>query len=679
MNIDKIAGRLDIPSNIVTAEEKQIKSLQFLKKIKMTGERGPLMEELAAVLSDDPECGENIYYQLLHSDLVSIRRFALDFYLKVKRGSLKNYIKNIILLEEDPANLAICLAAAAGTIDRSELQAFFNETLSLKKERQSVILEFLKKECGALSIDYNRMLENAKAMREQERRRRLERYEKKSDAGEGLTIAGELSKSIHNPFFLKYSMIALISLSFFFIFYKTYVLISNARIISGALNAIDKYNEGEAETALYRFCSEENDEIEARFHLHRLYCENYNILEANQIFLQMLALNPASPFTLCAEIRNAIFSSDLKTAAALAAKLPPQIKGPAADDVRYLKIRRECAAALLAPPDKAEYERIYSQLEMFLKENASGYRPYVINLMITSAAAGGFFERARNYYIETLKNHGGYDLKTQLTCAYFAERSGSYAQALELFGRAARAKNVPETISRYAASCAGRLALIMQKYETALDYFLKLRLNGAADAGVYAALIETYGELGDTGGLNSIYKEAITKFENNYIINYSFGVAKMKMNEYEEAIKALKKAINIDVNKAEAYYNIGRSLCAIADKIEAHSMPWNKLMDEAGRHYIKCLELDEKYHDAFISLGTLDLSKNPPDYNGAEKNFTAALKINEKSKEALFNLLSLAGLKADLKMREKYRNFILTALDEDEDAMKRLKNYETTN
>ena len=148
----------------------------------------------------------------------------------------------------------------------------------------------------------------------------------------------------------------------------------------------------------------------------------------------------------------------------------------------------------------------------------------------------------------------------------------------------------------------------------------------------------------------------------------------MKMGEYEEAARTFKAAAAIDPQMAAAYYNIGRALSAMADKIEAHSMPWNKFIDEAHQNYKKCLACDPDYHDAYISLGTIALSKSPPDYGEAEKNFAAALKLKPASREALFNLLSLAKLKSDGKMERKYKELIAGALADDEEAMAKLKN-----
>jgi tetratricopeptide (TPR) repeat protein len=671
--VDKISEKLNI-TGAAGEEEKQIKVLQFLKKIKLSRDRASLTGELKEILSAGRECGESIYYQLLHSDLVTVRRFAIDFYLLNPLSNLKVYVKNIILIEDDLENLKACLKIAAGTIDRSELQAIFNGVIAKSSKKNDIILEFLKGECASLNIDYGRMLENAHSIREQERKKRAEKYDKNT-SDEGVTLGGALSEKIKNPAFVKYAAAALISLILLTGALKIFQAVSASRTLSQALALIDEYKENAAADILAQFCRSYPGEITARFHLHRIYCENYNIIEANQILSEMLSIDSKSGLTLLAEIRNAVFSSELKQAAAFFSKSWHEYSSN--EDAIFLKARYDYTMSMLSSAaGSPDYEPVYSSLEGLLKKNISGYKPYIINLMITVAAAGGLFERARPHYIEALKTSGAVDFKTQLACAYFAESAKNYEQAIELFDRASKEKNAPESIIRYAAASAGRIALMTKKYKPALDYFLKLRDLGAPEAPTYIGLIETFGELGDIGGLNAIYGEALPNFKDELMLHYSFGVAKMKMGEYEEAIKAFKTALDINPETAAAYYNLGRSLSAMAEKIEAHSMPWNKFMDEAYNNYKKCLALDEKYHDAYISLGTLALSKSPPDYPDSEKNFNAALKINSNSKEALFNLLSLAGLKADDKMAAKYKTIISQTLSDDEDAMKRLKNYE---
>jgi len=671
MSVDKITQKLNI-NEPGAADEKQIKVLQFLKKMKLSRERSGLAEELEAIVADDRECGESIYYQLLHSDLVPVRRFALDFYQKTRLLNLKVFVKNIILLEDDMDNLNLCLSIASGTIDRSELQAIFGGAISKKSAKNDIILAFLKKECATLNIDYARMLENAGALREQERKKRLGKFDKNT-SDEGVTLGGELARNIKNPAVKKYAAAVLIALVLVSAAVKIFDAVAAARAVSNALEAVDGYKEAEAEADLARFCANHPDNIEALFHLHRIYCENYKIIEANQVLSQMLSAAPQSKYTIFGEVRNALFSSELKAASAFFTKSWAEHSSD--HDARVLKARFDYASIMQsASAAPLDYEPVYAELETLLKKDIKGYRPYIVNLMITVAAAGALFDRAKPHYIEALKTMGADDFKTQLACAYFAERSKNFEQALTLFDRALKDKDAPDVILQYAASGAGRVALITKKHAQAVEYFMKLRDIGPPNALTYIGLIEAYGETGDVGGLNSIYKEACANFKDELMVHYSYGVSKMKMGEFEEAARTFKAAAAIDPQMAAAYYNIGRALSAMADKIEAHSMPWNKFIDEAHQNYKKCLACDPDYHDAYISLGTIALSKSPPDYGEAEKNFAAALKLKAASREALFNLLSLAKLKSDVKMERKYKELIAGALADDEEAMAKLKN-----
>lgn len=669
MSADRITAKIN-PAETDVSEEKQLKALAFLKRIKTSRDRSAFAPELETVMSQDRECGEGIYYQLLHSDLAPVRRFALDFYQKTRLLNLKIFVKNIILLEDDIDNLNLCLSIAAGTIDRSELQTLFGGAISLKGARGEIILAFLKKECSALNIDYGRMLENAKALREQERKKRLERYDR-NVSDEGVTLGGELARNIRDPAVKKYAAAALIALIIIAAGARVFDAVRSARTLSSALEAVDGYRESEAEASLAQLCANDPGNIEALFHLHRIYCENYKILEANQVLSQMISVAPQSRQTALGEVRNALFSGEIKAASAFFTKSWDRYSSD--DDARLLKARYDYASIIQGRHAPADFEPVYSALESLMKKGMKGYRPYIVCLLITTAAAGELFDRARPHYMEALKTLGADDFKTQLACAYFAERSKNYDQALALFDRSLKDGNAPDTVMRYAAAAAGRIALLTGKHRQALDYYLRLRENGQPDAGTYIGLIEAYGELGDVGGLNAIYKEACSSFREELMIHYSYGVSKMKMAEYEEAVKAFRAAAAIDPKMAEAHYNIGRSLCAMADKLEAHSMPWNKFIDEAHQSYKKCLEQDPGFHDALVSLGTLALSKSPPDYGEAEKNFAAALKVRPDSREALFNLLSLARLKADAAMEKKYSELITRVLAEDEEAMARLR------
>ncbi|HOT75499.1 MAG TPA: tetratricopeptide repeat protein [Candidatus Wallbacteria bacterium] len=671
MSVENIGRQFNIPSPD-PSDEKQMKVLQFLKKIKLSRDRAALAEELLTIVNSEREVGENIYYQLLHSDLVPVRRFALDFYCKHRLLNLKAYAKNIILLEDDADNLKICLSIASGTLDRSELQPIFNFAIAKKSGCNDLIMAFLQKECAALNIDYGRMLENARTMREQERKKRLEKYDK-NVSDEGVTLGGELAKNIKNPAVKKYAAAFLIALAIVAAGVKIYEAAVAARSVSAALEMIDSYKEADAESLLAGFCDSYPENMEACFHLHRIYCENYKIIEANRALARMISNAPLSRFTALGEVRNALFSSELKSAAAFFSKSWGEYAS--FDDAAFLKARFDYSSLVQSASSAKDYEALYSELETLYKKNVPGYKPYIVNLMITSAASGGIFDRARPYYLEALKTAGSSDFKTELACAYFAEKSANYDQAITLYDRALKEKDAPDVIMQYAASGAGRCALITSKHSLAADYFLKMRETGQPNPVAYIGLLEAYGELGDVGGLNSMYAEACRIFKDELMVHYSYAAAKMKMGEYEDAIKGFKAAIAIKPDMAAAHYNIGRALSAMADKIEAHSMPWNKFMDEAYQNYKKCLSIDPAYYDACISLGTMALAKSPPDYGEAETHFLSALKTNARSKEALFNLLSLAGLKNDQKMAQKYKTLIESTLGDDEDAMVKLKNY----
>jgi len=76
-------------------------------------------------------------------------------------------------------------------------------------------------------------------------------------------------------------------------------------------------------------------------------------------------------------------------------------------------------------------------------------------------------------------------------------------------------------------------------------------------------------------------------------------------------------------------------------------VPWVHAQLEALKYYEACLKIDEKYEPAYISIGIISLSKNPPDYVTAIEKFNTALKIDPASKEAMLNIMTAGYLKKD--------------------------------
>lgn len=668
MDSERIIKKLNIDES-PDKDAKQLAVLQFLKKVKFSREREPLIAELKAFMECDRESGENIFVQLVHSDLPPVRRYALDFVDKTGFDFLKPHLKNLMLVEDDEQSLKICFRLAASTLDRSELPAFFDVVSAKKSVKSDMMLAFLETECARLNIDSKRMLENARALREQERKKRASKYEK-SSPDEGMFITDEIFKNIKKPAVKKYALAALIAFAILMSCFRVYIYVKASGAINGSLALIDEYKEEEAARILREFIADYPDNSLALFHLHRIYCENYNIIEANEALGKIMSVNDDARLIALAEVRNSVFSGDLSASADFFAK---SAQNDASDDARYLKARHEYLNAKnsRATPNLV-FENIYTDLEILYKKNISGYRPYILNTLVSVAAEAGLFEKARPYFLEVLKTSGSKDYKAQLACAYYSEKAGNYEQAVSLYERVARGP-APDIIHAYASSTAGRLCLKIKKYKMALEFYLKLKAVSPERTDAYLGLIEAYGALNDVGGLNAAYSEALAKFESDKMIHYNYAVIRLRLGDFEDAAKIFKKVIELDPEMADAYYSRARALSALADKFEAHSMPWNTMISEAVDYYRKSVQINPAFHEAYISLGTIDMAKSPPDYDGAAKNFGSALKIEPKSREALLNMLTLGRLKKDKKIMDKYRALIKEAFADDEEIMARTK------
>jgi tetratricopeptide (TPR) repeat protein len=93
--------------------------------------------------------------------------------------------------------------------------------------------------------------------------------------------------------------------------------------------------------------------------------------------------------------------------------------------------------------------------------------------------------------------------------------------------------------------------------------------------------------------------------------------------EFMEALLNLNKALEIDVNYAQAYYVRGNIKDSFDDR---HG---------AMKDYNMAIEKNPKFADAFFSRGNVKMKLQ--DYYGAIADYTAAINVNENYIEAYFN------------------------------------------
>ena len=105
--------------------------------------------------------------------------------------------------------------------------------------------------------------------------------------------------------------------------------------------------------------------------------------------------------------------------------------------------------------------------------------------------------------------------------------------------------------------------------------------------------------------------------QNDWSIYYLFGNAYNDKKEYDKAIEAFEKAIEINPKKDEAYYNMGN---AYNDKKE----------------YDKAIEINPKKDEAYYNMGNAYNDKK--EYDKAIEAFEKAIEINPKDAKAYYNM-----------------------------------------
>lgn len=656
--------------------EKQLIVLQFIKRLKTSPDRSKLYAELSGIFRQDREAGELIFDRLVHGDLPVMRHFALTFFEAEKAAELAPHVKRLVLIEDNLDNLRLCLRCAAGRLDRSELPEYFEAAAGGKNARDKEILAFLERECRRLSVDYSRMLENANAMRRQAREKRIEKYEKKKTrTGDEVVLADVVSAEVRNPRTFYFAAAAVALFLFLTIAVRVYGSIAEGRALGAALSLIDEYMEPAAIEKLSAASLDYPGSVGILSALHRIYCENYMIVEASDTLNRMLNLRIDSAVVRAAEIRNAMFSGDMKAASDFFSKAEADPSAP--PEMEFLKIEFEYMNSRIqgaCPPE--ECRRIFEEARRFDQKSFPGFRPHSRNMLITLAAEGGLTEEGKPFYNSALEIRAP-GPKTLLACAYFMEKSGNLDEALNYYGGVVKAKPA-KNIYEYACIRAGSVASRLSKHAAAAGYYSKWRDSSPDSVDPLVSLLEAYGDAGDIGGINSVYSEASERFRDEPLIHYNFGVIKMKMGAYEEAIKSFGKALALRPGLKEANYNIAKSLMSLSEKFEAHSAPWNQYMVEAISYHKKCIQQDPNFEPSHVSLGIIALGKNPPDYNSASECFAKALKINPASRDALLNMLALGYLKNEKATVEKYRNEITRLYRNDQAMIDRMNSYGST-
>ena len=146
--------------------------------------------------------------------------------------------------------------------------------------------------------------------------------------------------------------------------------------------------------------------------------------------------------------------------------------------------------------------------------------------------------------------------------------------------------------------------------------------------------------------------QMLEKFPNSVILFNIAGASNAALMQFDAAIENYKKALSINPNYADAYYNMG---VALNDKGDPEA---------AIESYKKALRINPNYADAYNNMGTAlkdkgDLKeaidhykqslKINPGFAEGHSNLGAALQLLNQTEQALASYEKAISLKKDLK------------------------------
>jgi len=227
----------------------------------------------------------------------------------------------------------------------------------------------------------------------------------------------------------------------------------------------------------------------------------------------------------------------------------------------------------------------------------------------------------------------------ELTSIY--EELENYPAAEKLLSEAwERCGHLPEIVFRL-----GNLHLRCGRYDRAISYYNTLEANKLPQ--VHYNLGTAYFCLGNL--LKAEQQLRLTlKYDPHFPrINETIGDLLIRRKVYSEAIKHLRRGIQIDPYSSMSHYLLGLAYSALYDWKNAHeelitaiemdpkeARAWEKCgevllnlqrLDEAESYLKKALELDPNFPDTIVDFGYLSLRRGQPDE--AMSYFTQALKL----------------------------------------------------
>ncbi len=229
----------------------------------------------------------------------------------------------------------------------------------------------------------------------------------------------------------------------------------------------------------------------------------------------------------------------------------------------------------------------------------------------------------------TLVNLSG-QVITKAVEAYQAE---DYESAFKYFEKSLEIKEMPVFGGEIDTAIIFNTAITAQrieKYDEAIKYYQKAIKYGYGEGDTYALMADCYKSKGDTEKYVSTLKQGFEKYPGNQsllgaIINYYL----LESEEAEEAFKYLKLAREGDPDNPQFY------------TAEAHLYDKMGDKEKAKERYKKAIEIDPEFFEAYYNLGVLyfndgvELTDKANQETDNKKYMVAKQLADEKFEEAL--------------------------------------------
>jgi len=214
-----------------------------------------------------------------------------------------------------------------------------------------------------------------------------------------------------------------------------------------------------------------------------------------------------------------------------------------------------------------------------------------------------------------------------------AYQNEDFEDAFKYFEKTLEVKEMPVFENEIDTAIMFNTALTAQRverYDEAIKYYKKTAEYGYGEGDTYALMAECYKSKGDTAKYVSTLKEGFEKYPKNgsllgTLINYYL----LEAEDADEAFKYLKLARENEPNNP-SFYNA-----------EAHLYDQIGEKEKAKEMYLKAIEIDPEFFDAYYNLGVLyfnegvALTEEANKITDNQKYLEAKEKADAKFKEAL--------------------------------------------